>query len=52
MPVIGQASQFGVNNSGFYVVINYIINSSGKECLFEQGGGTVYWMAIGKGSLQ
>ena len=52
LPVIGQASQFNVNNSGFYVVINYIINSSGEECLFEQGGGTVYWMAIGKGSLQ
>lgn len=52
IPVIGQASQFNVNNLGFYVVINFIINSSGKECLFEQGGGTVYWMAIGKGSLQ
>lgn len=52
LPVIGQASQFNVSNSGFYVVVNYIINSSGKECLFEQGGGTVYWMAIGKGSLQ
>lgn len=52
LPVIGQASQFNVGNSGFYVVVNYIINSSGTECLFQSGGGTVYWMAIGKGSLQ
>lgn len=52
LPIIGQASQFNVNNSGFYVVINYIVNPDKKECLFEQGGGTVYWMAIGKGSLQ
>ena len=51
LPVIGQASQFNVGKSGFYVVVNYIVNSSGTECQFFQGGGTVYWMAIGKGSL-
>lgn len=52
LPVIGQATQFNVGNSGFYVVVNYIINTSGAECSFYSGGGTVYWMAIGKGSLQ
>ena len=52
LPVIGQASQFNVGKSGFYVVVNYIVNPSGTECEFHQGGGTVYWMAIGKGSLQ
>lgn len=52
LPVIGQASQFNVGKSGFYVVVNYIINPSGTGYLFQSGGGTVYWMAIGKGSLQ
>lgn len=52
LPVIGQASQFNVGKSGFYVVVNYIINPSSTGCIFQSGGGTVYWMAIGKGSLQ